>query len=401
VTRSVQARDAAQTIFRAALRTVDSRALVRSALADWTDPATLLAVGKAAYAMAAGVCDVCPVRGGLVVTKDGHVTGPPLPVEAREASHPVPDARSLAAGEALLQRADGHIILCVSGGASALAVAPYGVELAEKIAATRAIAAAGADIYRLNAVRKHLSRIKGGRLAAAARGTITALLLSDVIGDDPATIGSGPAAPDPTTYAHALAIAEPVAGVPPAVLDHLRAGVRGEREETPKSLSNVTLRILAGPDSAHAAAIAAAGSLGFRADGQSRHTGTVEALADLLVARARALAPGEAYIVSGEPTLRITGRAGRGGRAQHCALLAAAAGVPDGVAILCAGTDGTDGPTPDAGAVIDAGTAARAGDVAGALAAFDAGTALAAAGDLLTTGPTGTNLCDLYIVVAC
>jgi len=401
VTRSVQARDVAQTIFRSALRTVDSRALVRSALADWTGPATLLAVGKAAYAMAAGACDVCPVTGGLVITKDGHVTGPPLPVEIREASHPVPDARSVAAGEALLQRAEGHIILCVSGGASALAVAPYGVALAEKVAAARAIAAAGADIYRLNAVRKHLSRIKGGRLAAAARGTISALILSDVIGDDPATVGSGPAAPDPTTYADALAVAEPVAGVPPAVLDHLRAGARGQREETPKALANVKLRVLAGPDTAYAAAIDAARSLGFRADGRSRYTGTVEALAELLVARARALVPREAYVVSGEPTIRITGPAGRGGRAQHAALLAAAAGVPEGVAILCAGTDGTDGPTSDAGAVIDAGTAARAGDVARALAGYDAGTALAAAGDLLTTGPTGTNLCDLYLVVAC
>jgi len=361
----------------------------------------LLAVGKAAYAMAAGVCDVCPVTGGLVVTKDGHVTGPALPVEIREASHPTPDARSLAAGEALLQRADGHIILCVSGGASALAVAPYGVELVEKISATSAIAAAGADIHRLNAVRKHLSRLKGGRLAAAARGPITALLLSDVIGDDPATIGSGPAAPDPTTFADALAIAEPVAGVPAAVLDHLRAGVRGEREETPKSLSNVTTRILAGPDTAYSAAIDAARAQGFRAGGMPRYTGTVDELAALLVEHARTLGPGEAYIVSGEPTIRIHGPAGRGGRAQHVALLAAAADPPAGVAVLGAGTDGTDGPTRDAGAVIDAGTAARAGDVQAALAAFDAGTALAAAGALLTTGPTGTNLCDLYIVVAC
>src|SRR5262249_57810274 len=115
---------------------------------------------------------------------------------------------------------------------------------------------------------------------------------------------------------------------------------------------------------------------------------------------ARALAPGSAFVVSGEPTIRLGPTVGRGGRAQHVALLVAAAGIPDDAAVLCAGSDGTDGPTRDAGAIVDAGTAGRAGDVARALAARDAGTALAAAGDLLTTGPTGLHLCDLYIAVA-
>jgi glycerate-2-kinase len=400
VTPSVGSRGAARAIFATALASIEPRALVRAACADWTQPVQLLAVGKGSFPMAAGVADVCRVAGGLVVVKDGHAGAEPLPVDVWEAAHPTPDRRSLAAGEELLARAHGHIVLCVSGGASALAVAPFGVSLEDKIAATRAVAAAGEDIHALNAVRKHLSRVKGGRLAAAARGEVLALVMSDVVGDDPATVGSGPAAPDPTTYADALAVAARAPGVPQAVLAHLRAGVAGELPETPKALPGVTLRVLAGPDTLYAAALAAARGLGLVAAGEPRYVGTVDALAARLGAAARALAPGSAFIVVGEPTIRLGARTGRGGRAQHTALLVAAAGLPDGAAVLCAGSDGTDGPTADAGAIVDAGTARRAGDVAAALAAFDAGTALATAGDVLTTGPTGLNLCDLYIAVA-
>ncbi len=400
MTRSVGNRDAARAIFTAALASVDTRALVRAACADWPQPVTLLAVGKGAWTMAAGVADACRVDGGLVVVKDGHAGSGSLPVDVWEAAHPTPDRRSAAAGEELLARARGNIILCVSGGASALAVAPFHVDLADKIAAARAVSAAGEDIHALNAVRKHLSRIKGGRLAAAARGDVLALVVSDVVGDDPATVGSGPAAPDPTTYADALGVARRVPGVPARVLAHLEAGTRGELPETPKSLPRTTLRLLAGPDVLYVAALAAARALGLAADGEPHYTGSVAVLAARLVAVARALAPGSAFVISGEPTIRLGPSVGRGGRAQHTALLVAAAGLPDGVAVLCAGSDGSDGPTRDAGAIVDAGTAGRAGDVAGALAAYDAGTALAAAGDVWTTGPTGQNLCDLYIVVA-
>src|SRR5262249_17597510 len=174
--------------------------MVRAACADWPQPVTLLAVGKGAWTMAAGVADARRVDGGLVVVKDGHAGSETLPVDVWEAAHPTPDRRSAAAGEELLARARGNIVLCVSGGASALAVAPFGVDLADKVAAARAVSAAGEDIHALNAVRKHLSRIKGGRLAEAARGDVLCLVVSDVVGDDPATVGSGPAAPDPTTY---------------------------------------------------------------------------------------------------------------------------------------------------------------------------------------------------------
>jgi hydroxypyruvate reductase len=302
------------------------------------------------------------------------------------------------------------VVLALSGGASALAVAPAGLSLAEKIAATSAVARSGAPIGELNAVRKHLSRLKGGRLAAATAGRIVALLLSDVVGDDASTIGSGPAVADPTSFGDALAVARRAGGMPEPALAILEAGARGEREETPKPgdprLARVEVEVLAGPGHLARAAAAAAERRGLSARVAPLFTGTVEELAAELVRCARAQPPGEVTVIAGEPTLRVPPGAGRGGRAQHTALLVARALSESQdrthPGILCIASDGSDGPTADAGALVTAETVswvrAHRERVDDALAAYDSGTALAAAGALVTTGATGTNLCDLYLV---
>jgi glycerate 2-kinase len=380
-------RDDALAIFREALAALDPRRLVREALAPGRR-AELWAVGKAAHAMAEGARDAGSVVRALVVGKE-------------EAGHPSPDARSLAAGRALLARAaalgpDDEVVLALSGGASALAVAPaWGLSLDDKVAATRAVAAAGAPIQALNALRKHVSELKGGRLAAATRARITALVLSDVVGDDPSVVGSGPVAPDPTTFADALAVAR---GVPAAVTRALEAGARGELPETPKlPFAHVALRVLAGPDDLARAAAAAAARRGYRATVETRVASPVEELAARLAARAASQGPGEAFVASGEPTISLPPHPGRGGRAQHTALLAAASLRGDAV-VLCAASDGDDGAGGGAGGLVDAGTAGRV-DVAAAAAAYESAEALAAAGDQIVTGMTGNNLCDLFIVL--
>jgi glycerate 2-kinase len=431
--------------FEGAVAGVDARARTAQTLRALVEDerrlghaVTLLAAGKAAGTMAEGVVDALgasAIVGGLVVSKHGHTRDLRLPrsIEVREAAHPEPDARSLAAAEAMLAAAAaaparGTIVLAVSGGASSLLCAPVaGVSLADKRATVGALAAAGAPIAELNVVRKHLSRVKGGWLVEAARAPVLALVLSDVVGDDLATVGGGLAAPDPSRFADALEIcARRGVGLPTSVRAHFEAGARGGVDapaETPKRLGGLAARVVAGPDDLVDEALRVLRGRGVvvgRADVEARVVDPVESLAARLAARAQALAwrveAGEgggaplAAVAGGEPVIRLPpgGRPGRGGRAQHTALLCAerlaAMRWPPGVAtaVLCAGSDGSDGPTGDAGGLVDAGTWLRAGvGVSGAaLAGFDAGSALAAAGDLVTTGPTGSNLCDLFLVCA-
>jgi glycerate-2-kinase len=403
----LRARDVANQAYLRAIAEARADRLVRAALARIAMPqrgATLLAAGKASLAMAAAAVEAWgdAIRGGVVVTKHvAPVLSTGVDLDVRVAGHPVPDERSVAAARELLARAAGAdcVLALISGGASALAALPApGVPLEDKIAVTRALAAAGASIQELNTVRKHLSSIKGGRLAAAARGRVIALLLSDVIGDDPSTIGGGLVAPDRTTCEDALAILAARGVAPPAAV---RARLeRGARERAARPLDmDVETHVIGGPgllvDGAIAGAQVAVSQVrrGF--------TGTVEELADWLAAAEGTV------VVGGEPTIRLPPDPGRGGRAQHAALLCARAlaRTPPpadlDVAILCGASDGTDGPTDDAGGLVDAGTwgrAAAAGvDPDAALAAYDAGRALAAAGDLVTTGPTGTNVCDVFV----
>jgi hydroxypyruvate reductase len=420
-------RTAAQAIWRAALAAGDVGPLVDGALqrlsVDPTHPSWrhvfVFGCGKAGGAMAAALERALGQRitEGLVVVKDGY-TVPTRRIVLREAGHPVPDARGQAAAEATLHRvrvagADDLVVFLVSGGGSALTPAPVPpITLAEKQETTRLLLGAGATINELNAVRKHLSLFKGGQFArAAAPARLIALILSDVIGDPLDVIASGPTAPDPTTFADALTVLQErgVAYlVPTAVLARLEAGARGEVEETPKAgdaaFERVTNLVIGNNALVVDAAAAEAGRLGYRAEVLTHGLqGEARDVARELVARARALPKHACLIAGGETTVRVQGK-GKGGRCQEFALAAALElSAADRLVVLAAGTDGTDGPTDAAGAIVDATTVAR-GERAGREARAtlddnDAYTFLSGAGDLLLTGPTNTNLLDVYVLL--
>jgi hydroxypyruvate reductase len=427
---SERAREAAHAIWRAALAAGDVAPLVtgvlrrdgdRILIADRPCPSRVRVVGcgKASGAMALAVEAVLDERivDGLVVVKDGY-TAPTRRIRLVEAGHPVPDARGEAAALAIVDRvraasADELVLVLVSGGGSALTPAPAPpVTLAQKQETTRLLLAAGATINELNAVRKHLSLLKGGQLArAAAPAAVVSLILSDVVGDPLDVIASGPTAPDRSTFAEALAVLERKgvsARVPAAVRERLTAGADGRIEETPKPgdlLFERVRNVVVGNNALIVdAAAAEARRLGYRAELLTRRL-ECEArdVARDLVARARLLPARTCLIAGGETTVTVRGR-GRGGRCQEFALAAALEmRADDTLTILAAGTDGTDGPTDAAGGTADAATLAR-GERAGrsgrvALDDNDAYTFLAAAGDLLRSGPTNTNLLDLYLVL--
>ncbi len=408
-------------IWRETLQRLQAARLVSEALAARPvppGPVRVLALGKAAGPMmeAALAALGARARDPLCVLPEGAPA--PAGVTAIAAGHPRPTPGSLAAGRAILgwaaANAGANALVLLSGGGSALAFAPAdGLSAADKADAVAAVMRAGATIQRLNAVRKHLSALKGGRLAARlAPAQVWVLVLSDVPGDDLSSIASGPLAPDPTTFADALAAAAPAgSAVPAAARAHLEAGARGEREETPKPgdprLGAVVHHLLAGPVHLARAAAEAARARGFDAAASEEPlTGDVAEVADRLAAWARANAGHGRRLLAlgGEPTIRVPEGASApdGGRAQHLALLAARSidGLP--AAVLAAGSDGRDGPTEQAGAVVDGGTAAAARaagvDLGAALAEARSGPACLALGAALPRLETGTHLCDLVVV---
>jgi len=418
----VTSRDAVRAIWEAALAAGDVTPLVRRHLHLDRRHARifLLGAGKASGAMAAAAAEVAGgrVAGGFVVVKDGY-GGHLRRVEIAEAGHPVPDARGLEASARLLEVArsagEGDLVLfLVSGGGSALTLAPAPpITLAEKQEVTRLLLASGAAIGELNAVRKHLSAFKGGQLArAAAPAAVLTLALSDVIGDPLDVIASGPTAPDPTTFADALEVLarRGLSGrVPPSVARRLEAGRAGEIQETPKPgdplFERVANVVIGNNALVTDAAAATARRLGYRTDLATRELqGEARDVAREFVARARRLPPSACLIAGGETTVTVRGP-GKGGRCQEFALAAALELEPtDRITILAAGTDGTDGPTDATGAIVDAGSIAR-GSAAGAdarraLADNDAYRFLRASDDLLVSGPTRTNLLDLYVAVS-
>jgi hydroxypyruvate reductase len=355
---------------------------------------------------------------GIAVTRHGYGR-PTRIVPVVEAGHPVPDATGLAAAERTLALADGAgasdlVLVLLSGGASANWIAPAaGLTLAEKQAVTRALLKSGASIGEINTVRKHLSRIKGGRLAArAAPARVVTLAISDVPGDDPAVIGSGPTVADPSTLADARAILTRYRlDLPPAVVRALA----DPRNETPKpgdpAVAAGEFRLVARPADAFraaAAAIEAAGYacvfLGERLEGEAREVASEHA------ERARALAAAgrrAAILSGGELTVTIRGN-GRGGPNQEYALaLALALEGATGIAALAGDTDGTDGgggqADDPAGAFVDGTSAARARalglDPAAFLADNDSTGFFARLGDLLTPGPTWTNVNDFRAIL--
>jgi glycerate-2-kinase len=411
-----------EAIWRGALARTQAARLVRAALeADPLPPGPvrLLAIGKAALPMAEAAIAHLGVRAEEPLCVAPAAAGAALAgATVVSGSHPRPDRSSLAAGTAVREWAGrnrgGPVLALVSGGGSALAVAPAeGIGFEEKVDAAAALMRAGATINELNALRKHLSRLKGGRLAALlAPAEVRVLVLSDVPGDDLSTIASGPFAPDPTTFADALRFVRTRgAAVPPAVIARLEAGARGELEETPKPgdprLAHVVHRLLAGPVDLARAAADEARARGFHADvDPAPLAGDVAEVAARLGAWARAHAGKGRRLLAlgGEPTIAIPpgARAADGGRAQHLALLAARelAGLP--AAVLAAGSDGRDGPTEQAGAVVDGATAAGAAaagvDLDRALAEARSGPAALALGAAIPREETGTHLCDLVVV---
>lgn len=344
------------------------------------------------------------------------------------AGHPVPDEAGRRAADEVEALAnslgpDDLLLLLVSGGASALLPAPAeGLTLDDKARTTAALLRAGATIAELNAVRKHLSRLKGGGLVrAAAPARVASLALSDVVGDDPSTIASGLAAPDPTTYDTALEVLERKGvreRVPAAVSRHLEAGARGERPETPKPgdplFRRVAFNVVGSNRLSVAAAAREARRQGFRPlvlttrlEGEAGEV--ARALAAMLrecVEEGRPAVPPVCLLVGGETTVTVKG-AGRGGRNQELVLAAAEplAGFPVAAVIASLATDGIDGNSDAAGGVADDRTFARARELGLAPAsAFldenDSWSFLGPLGDLIITGPTGTNVMDLTTLVA-
>ena len=423
-------RAAARAIFDAGLAAGDVRPLTHAALGHLAPPTrgrlVVVGAGKASGAMAAAVEEMWGdrVTSGLVVVKDGHRV-PTRTIEVVEAGHPVPDARGVRAARGILDRvpglaADDLVLVLVSGGASSLTPAPVEpITLADKQAMTRLLLAAGADIHQLNAVRKHCSRFKGGQLArAASPAHVAALLLSDVIGDPPDVIGSGPTAPDASTYREAwdvLARFDLVDRVPAPIREHLAAGVSGQIAETPKPgdplFGRVDNAVIGNNQLVVDAAARRAAALGYRPHVLGRGvSGEARSLArefariagEIAGGRHPAAAPA-CVIAGGETTVTVRG-SGRGGRCQEFALAAAIElDGRRGAVVLAAGTDGTDGPTDAAGAIADGETAARARaaglDLGRGLEANDSNPVFDALGDLVVTGPTHTNLLDLYVLL--
>jgi glycerate 2-kinase len=419
-------RKQALAIFKAALAAADPAGAVTRYLRrrDFSRYRRIYVIGagKAGASMAQAAERVLGRRitAGLVNVKYGH-RAKVKRVELNECGHPVPDEQGVAGARRIAEIATAaqkdDLVLClISGGGSALLPFPAPpVTLAEKQEVTKLLLNCGANIHEINAVRKHISAIKGGQLARLAfPATVEALLLSDVIGDDLDVIGSGPTAPDASTFGSAAAILERFDifdRVPPAVRDRLEQGMRGELPETPKPADPIFARvrntIVGGNRLALEAAARHARSLGFRTlilasgiQGETREVARMHAaIAREIVESGRPLKPPACIITGGETTVTIRGE-GLGGRNQEFVLAAALdiAGLRDTV-VLSAGTDGTDGPTEAAGAVADGGTLARKPEARRYLDTNDSYHYFEALGDLLVTGPTNTNVMDVRIML--
>ena len=445
-------REDALACIRAAIAAVEPERLVREWLEAHGDvvgdsrTVQLAAFGKAAAGMARGAVAVLGgrLRDGIVILPADDPAAerridPGLPDRLRvfRGGHPVPTEEGVAGARAILELAqeldeDDLLLTLVSGGGSALLTLPAdGVPLDAIRATTDALLRAGADIRQLNTVRKHLDRLKGGRLARAAHPARTvALLLSDVVGDPPDTIASGPVSPDPTTYGDALQVLHDLGladTVPGAVREHLEQGRAGAIEESPKPgdavLRHVEAHVVGDNRLAADAARSEAERRGYRTlllstriTGEAREVGRVLAgIGAEILASGTPIAAPACVIAGGETTVTVTG-SGRGGRNQEVALGAALAldeligadddpetPAGDRILVAAAGTDGIDGPTDAAGAIATADSVRRARarglDPRRALADNDAYPFFDSLGDLILTGPTGTNVMDLAFLL--
>ncbi len=435
-----------ERLFRAAVAAVDPARLVRDALRADARGIRLAGGGDAGWAAWSGVRRVFVAGGGkagramgeaAVAVLGGRVSagvvavprgqgGSAGPVRFVEAGHPLPDEGSRTAAREMLALLAGAgegdlVIALVSGGGSAMISGPPdGLSARDKEAAFRVLTRVGAGIAEINTVRKHLSVVKGGRMAAAAHpARVFALLLSDVPGDDPSVVASGPFEPDPTTYGDAMNVLvryRVCAAVPAAVRDRIAAGVAGRLPDTPKPGDPVFARVACAVVGSNRVALEAAAGAALAAGaekvrvlpgflrGEAR--ACARAFVEALRRAAASVPPGRAAVLvaGGETTVAVHGR-GQGGRSQEFALAGALAmdGAP-GMAVLSAGTDGIDGPTDAAGAFADSGTCERA-RAAGlsperSLAGNDSYPFFRALSGLVLTGATGTNAGDVALGVA-
>ncbi|MCQ8783443.1 glycerate kinase type-2 family protein [Mangrovibrevibacter kandeliae] len=370
----------------------------------------VVGAGKAAASMAAAFEDAwqAPVE-GLVVTRYGHAC-PTRAIEVVEAAHPVPDAAGRQAAARIMDLVgsagpEDLVVALISGGASALLTAPAaGIDFAEKQALTGALLRSGADIRAMNCVRRALSGIKGGRLAALSRAPVVTFLISDVPGDDPVAIGSGPTVPAPDGPDEALAVLDAY-GI--AITDAMKAAIRAN---PPPRFKAGPLHMLASGRTVLDAVGSAAREqglqvldLGDHIEGEAREVAKVMAgVARSIRAAARPLAPPALILSGGETSVTVRGD-GRGGRNAEFLLALALALGPEGAHAFALDTDGIDGMEDNAGAVIDPDTLVRARaaglDPAARLAANDAYSVFAALGDLVVTGPTLTNVNDVRAIL--
>jgi hydroxypyruvate reductase len=406
---------------QAALTALDPARLVHDALPPLPPRRArvrVIAAGKAAVAMAEGALRRWPdrVEDALAITVDpgadrAYSSADPR-LTIRVAAHPLPDARSVAAADEALARAgdlgaEDLLLALISGGASSLLAAPApGLSLEHKRSLVAALLDAGAPIQEVNLVRRHLSRVKGGRLAAAALpARVLSLVVSDVIGGALADIGSGPTVPDASTVEEARAVLRrytPEAATLPFLSESLKP-------DAPVSLINLAAtfpaaarlraKLIAEPAALAEAVAAALTRAGLRAHAGAPEEGDAQSMVARRLAQAEALAPGEALVIACEPTLRLPAARGRGGRAGWLALAAMRA-LPEGVALLCAASDGVDGSSGGAGALVMHDDAARSSTAAieAALDSFDDATIHQALGTQLAGGPTGHNLADVHVL---
>ena len=406
-------RDAAEIFREALLEMLPDRAVKRSlANARLRDEIILIGIGKASWTMAKAATEVLDQRivSGAIVTKYGHSEGSLPGIKIFEAGHPLPDSNTLKATEKILEITrqagkDQTILFLVSGGGSALFEKPaHGLPIKFLSDITSKLLLSGADISELNTVRKHLSSVKGGRFAVHCMpAAIFQITLSDVLGDRPDMIASGPAVPDPSTSGEALAVIKKYKiPLSPEIESALRS-------ETPKSLDNVSFEIAGNVTGLCRAAKIAAEKRGYiseivtdRLDGEAKLAGymAAERALDELGKSAEAK---RCLIWGGETTVTVKGN-GKGGRSQEVALAAAEKISGSGnIVILSAGSDGTDGPTDAAGGIVDGLTWGKIRSVSydpvEMLENNDSYNALELAGALLKTGPTGTNVNDLVIAL--
>ena len=431
----------ARTVFEAALKAVDPVEAIlrhvrleddalqvgehRFAFKDY-DRILVVGAGKAGAPMARALEDLLGdnIADGVMVVKEGH--GLPLEhIRIHEASHPVPDERGIKGAEEILSlvKAAGErdLVLClISGGGSALLVAPAeGVTLEDKQAVTRLLLACGADIHEINTIRKHLSRAKGGGLARFAYpATVVSLILSDVIGDDLNVIASGPAVPDTSTFEDTRRVLKKYDiwhRVPASVQSRIQRGLKGDIEDTPKVGDAVFQKCYTELVGTNIQALKAAGQqaeqLGYQTlilsstvEGEAREVVKVlTAIAKEVRDSGNPLSAPACILCGGETTVTIRGD-GKGGRNQEFAL-AAALGLDgiENIVVLAGGTDGNDGPTDAAGAMADGRTLARAQakglDPLDYLRRNDSYHFFQALEDLVITGPTLTNVMDVYMVL--